>query len=123
MVPRAKQRTEQLRDHIVQMAVAMLAADGVRGFTRRVCRVERRASRTDALTVEYKLSLFAPARGPRLQTVTRITTPQIRPPRDAVTAPAGTPHPGRPDPAGGAARVSRRRPDARAGILAIARIR
>jgi AcrR family transcriptional regulator len=34
-VPRAKQRTEQLRDHIVQVAVAMLAADGVGGFTAR----------------------------------------------------------------------------------------
>ena len=34
-MPRAKQRTEQLRDHIVQVAVAMLAADGVGGFTAR----------------------------------------------------------------------------------------
>jgi AcrR family transcriptional regulator len=34
-VPRAKQRTEQLRDHIVQVAVAMLAVDGVGGFTAR----------------------------------------------------------------------------------------
>ena len=34
-MPRAKQRTEQLRDHIVQVAVAMLAVDGVGGFTAR----------------------------------------------------------------------------------------
>jgi AcrR family transcriptional regulator len=34
-VPRAKQRTGQLRDHIVQVAVAMLAADGVGEFTTR----------------------------------------------------------------------------------------
>jgi AcrR family transcriptional regulator len=34
-VPRAKQRTGQLREHIVQVAVAMLAADGVGGFTTR----------------------------------------------------------------------------------------
>jgi len=34
-VPRAKQRTGQLREHIVQVAVAMLAADGVEGFTTR----------------------------------------------------------------------------------------
>jgi AcrR family transcriptional regulator len=34
-VPRAKQRTAQLRDHIVQVAVAMLAVDGVEGFTTR----------------------------------------------------------------------------------------
>jgi AcrR family transcriptional regulator len=34
-VPRAKQRTGQLREHIVQAAVAMLAADGVGGFTTR----------------------------------------------------------------------------------------
>jgi AcrR family transcriptional regulator len=34
-VPRAKQRTGQLRAHIVQVAVAMLAADGVGGFTTR----------------------------------------------------------------------------------------
>jgi AcrR family transcriptional regulator len=34
-VPRAKQRTGQLREHIVQVAVAMLAADGVGGFTAR----------------------------------------------------------------------------------------
>jgi AcrR family transcriptional regulator len=34
-VPRAKQRTEQLREHIVQTAIAMLAADGVGGFTTR----------------------------------------------------------------------------------------
>jgi AcrR family transcriptional regulator len=34
-LPRAKQRTGQLRDHIVQVAVAMLSADGVEGFTAR----------------------------------------------------------------------------------------
>jgi AcrR family transcriptional regulator len=34
-VPRAKQRTGQLREHIVQVAVMMLAADGVRAFTTR----------------------------------------------------------------------------------------
>jgi AcrR family transcriptional regulator len=34
-VPRAKQRTGQLREHILQVAVAMLAADGVEGFTTR----------------------------------------------------------------------------------------
>jgi AcrR family transcriptional regulator len=34
-VPRAKQRTGQLREQIVQAAVAMLAADGIGGFTTR----------------------------------------------------------------------------------------
>jgi AcrR family transcriptional regulator len=34
-VPRAKLRTEQLREHIVRAAVAMLAADGIGGFTTR----------------------------------------------------------------------------------------
>jgi AcrR family transcriptional regulator len=34
-VPRPKQRTEQLREHIVQVAIAMLTADGVGGFTTR----------------------------------------------------------------------------------------
>jgi AcrR family transcriptional regulator len=34
-VPRAKQRTGQLREHILQAAVAMLSADGVGGFTTR----------------------------------------------------------------------------------------
>jgi AcrR family transcriptional regulator len=34
-MPRAKQRTEQLREHIVQVAVAKLAADGVGGLTTR----------------------------------------------------------------------------------------
>jgi AcrR family transcriptional regulator len=34
-VPRAKQRTGELREHIVQVAVAMLAVDGVGGFTTR----------------------------------------------------------------------------------------
>src|SRR5215469_2344425 len=34
-MPRAKQRTGQLREHIVQVAVAMLAVDGVEGLTAR----------------------------------------------------------------------------------------
>jgi AcrR family transcriptional regulator len=34
-VPRAKQRTGQLREHILQVAVAMLATGGVEGFTTR----------------------------------------------------------------------------------------
>ena len=34
-MPRAKQRTEQLRDHIVQVAVAMLATEGLGRFTAR----------------------------------------------------------------------------------------
>jgi AcrR family transcriptional regulator len=34
-VPRAKQRTGELREHIVDAAVAMLAAEGVGGFTTR----------------------------------------------------------------------------------------
>lgn len=34
-MPRPKQRTEQLREHILQVAVAMLAVDGVEGFTTR----------------------------------------------------------------------------------------
>ena len=34
-VPRAKQRTAQLREHIVHVAVAMLTVDGVEGFTTR----------------------------------------------------------------------------------------
>ena len=34
-MPRAKQRTGQLREHIVQVAVAMLAVDGVGGLTAR----------------------------------------------------------------------------------------
>jgi AcrR family transcriptional regulator len=34
-VPRAKQRTEQLRDHVLQVAVGTLAADGITGFTTR----------------------------------------------------------------------------------------
>jgi AcrR family transcriptional regulator len=50
-VPRAKQRTGQLREHIVQAAVAMLAADGVGGFTTR--KVAERA-RTSAPAV-YEL--------------------------------------------------------------------
>jgi AcrR family transcriptional regulator len=34
-VPRAKQRTPELRDHVLRVAVGMLAADGVTGFTTR----------------------------------------------------------------------------------------
>jgi AcrR family transcriptional regulator len=34
-VPRAKQRTPELRDRVLQAAVAMLASDGVAGFTTR----------------------------------------------------------------------------------------
>jgi AcrR family transcriptional regulator len=34
-VPRAKQRTPELRDRLLQVAVAMLANDGVAGFTTR----------------------------------------------------------------------------------------
>jgi AcrR family transcriptional regulator len=34
-VPRAKQRTPELRDHVLQVAVAMLDSEGVAGFTTR----------------------------------------------------------------------------------------
>jgi AcrR family transcriptional regulator len=34
-VPRAKQRTPELRDHVLRVAVAMLASEGVAGFTTR----------------------------------------------------------------------------------------
>jgi AcrR family transcriptional regulator len=34
-VPRAKQRTPELREHVLRVAVATLAADGVAGFTTR----------------------------------------------------------------------------------------
>jgi AcrR family transcriptional regulator len=34
-VPRAKQRTQQLRDHVLHVAVSTLAAEGVTGFTTR----------------------------------------------------------------------------------------
>jgi len=34
-VPRAKQRTPELRDHVLRVAVGMLASDGVAGFTTR----------------------------------------------------------------------------------------
>ena len=40
-MPRPKQRTQQLRDHVLQVAVVTLAADGVAGFTTR--RVARQA--------------------------------------------------------------------------------
>ena len=43
-MPRAKQRTEQLRAHIVQVAVAMLAVDGVGGFTTRKVAEQARTS-------------------------------------------------------------------------------
>jgi AcrR family transcriptional regulator len=43
-VPRAKQRTGQLREHIVQVAVGMLAADGVGGFTTRKVAEQARTS-------------------------------------------------------------------------------
>ncbi len=43
-MPRAKQRTEQLRGHIVQTAVAMLAADGVGAFTTRKVAEQARTS-------------------------------------------------------------------------------
>jgi AcrR family transcriptional regulator len=41
-VPRAKQRTPELRDHVLDVAVAMLASQGVSGFTTR--EVAQRAS-------------------------------------------------------------------------------
>jgi AcrR family transcriptional regulator len=34
-VPRTKQRTTELRDHVLRVAVGMLAAEGVAGFTTR----------------------------------------------------------------------------------------
>jgi AcrR family transcriptional regulator len=34
-MPRAKQRTPELRDHVLRVAVAMLASEGVAGFTTR----------------------------------------------------------------------------------------
>jgi hypothetical protein len=34
-VPRAKQRTPALRDHVLNVALATLAAEGVAGFTTR----------------------------------------------------------------------------------------
>ena len=34
-MPRAKQRTQDLRDHVLQVAVAMLADEGIAGFTTR----------------------------------------------------------------------------------------
>ncbi len=40
-MPRVKQRTPELRDHVLRVAVRMLAADGVAGFTTR--KVARRA--------------------------------------------------------------------------------
>lgn len=47
-MPRAKQRTPELRDRVLQVAVEMLASDGVAGFTtRRVA--ERAATSTPAV--------------------------------------------------------------------------
>jgi AcrR family transcriptional regulator len=43
-VPRVKQRTGQLRDHIVQVAVAMLAVDGAGGLTTRKVAEQARTS-------------------------------------------------------------------------------
>jgi AcrR family transcriptional regulator len=43
-VPRTKQRTGELRDHIVQVAVSMLAVDGVGGFTTRKVAEQARTS-------------------------------------------------------------------------------
>jgi AcrR family transcriptional regulator len=41
-VPRAKQRTRELRDHVLDVAVATLASEGIAGFTtRRVAREAR----------------------------------------------------------------------------------
>jgi len=34
-VPRAKQRTQELREHVLHVAVAMLATEGIAGFTTR----------------------------------------------------------------------------------------
>ena len=41
-MPRTKQRTPELREHVLHVALAMLAADGVTGFTTR--KVARQAS-------------------------------------------------------------------------------
>jgi AcrR family transcriptional regulator len=43
-VPRAKQRTPELRDHVLQVAVARLASDGVTGFTTRKVAEEAKTS-------------------------------------------------------------------------------
>ena len=47
-VPRAKQRTPELRDRVLQVAVAMLASEGVAGFTTRKV-AERAATSTPAV--------------------------------------------------------------------------
>ena len=39
-MPRAKQRTQELRDHVLHVAVDMLAADGVAGLRRHFDRLE-----------------------------------------------------------------------------------
>jgi len=43
-VPRAKQRTPELRDRVLQVAVAMLASEGVSGFTTRKVAEEAKTS-------------------------------------------------------------------------------
>jgi AcrR family transcriptional regulator len=43
-VPRAKQRTPELRDRVLQVAVAMLAAEGAEGFTTRRVAEQARTS-------------------------------------------------------------------------------
>ena len=43
-MPRAKQRTPELRDQVLRVAVAMLAADGVAGFTTRKVAEQARTS-------------------------------------------------------------------------------
>jgi AcrR family transcriptional regulator len=47
-VPRAKQRTPELRDHVLRVAVGMLAAEGVTGFTTRKV-AEQAATSTPAV--------------------------------------------------------------------------
>lgn len=43
-MPRAKQRTRELREHVLRVAVEMLARDGVRGFTTRRLAAHARTS-------------------------------------------------------------------------------
>jgi AcrR family transcriptional regulator len=43
-VPRAKLRTPELRDHVLSVAIATLAAEGVTGFTTRVVAQQARTS-------------------------------------------------------------------------------
>ncbi|MFZ2056440.1 MAG: TetR/AcrR family transcriptional regulator [Acidimicrobiales bacterium] len=49
-MPRTKQRTQELRDHVLGEAVAMLAEDGITGFTTR--KVARRAQTSTAAVYE-----------------------------------------------------------------------